>query len=61
MARRQVRIIPKRRRELDLEKLAEALLDLVETLTPEQLERFAADGEEVLKSIEDPDSSGQPA
>jgi hypothetical protein len=54
MAKKRIRIIPKHR-ELDLEKLAEALLDLVDSLTPEQLERFAADGERALKSITEPD------
>ena len=60
MADKKIRIIPKRR-ELDLDKLAEALLDLVESLTPEQLERFADDGERVLKSITDPGSKRRSA
>jgi hypothetical protein len=60
MPDKRIRIIPKRR-ELDLEKLAEALLDLVDSLTPEQLERFATDGERVLKSIADPGSKRKSA
>jgi hypothetical protein len=60
MAEKKIRIIPKRR-DLDLDKLAKALLDLVDTLTPEQLEYFAADGEQLLKSLTEGDQKRKPA
>ena len=47
-----VKIYPKLRKEPDLDQLAEALLDLVEGLTPEKFEKFAKDGEKVLKEME---------
>jgi hypothetical protein len=45
---KQIRIIPKRR-VLDVDRLAEALLDLVDTLGPEERQRFAAEGERLLQ------------
>jgi hypothetical protein len=60
LAEKKIRIIPKRR-ELDLDKLAKALLDLVDSLNPEQLEYFAADGERLLKSLTDGDQKRKPA
>jgi hypothetical protein len=51
MADKHIRIIPKLR-EPDLDKLAEALLDLVDSLTPEERDHFAAIGEQVLEQVE---------
>ncbi|HEY1646187.1 MAG TPA: hypothetical protein VGF75_07560 [Candidatus Saccharimonadales bacterium] len=47
-----IKIIPKHRKELDLEKLAEALLNIVDTLSPEDREKFAKEGNKVLKEME---------
>jgi hypothetical protein len=44
-----VKIYPKLRKEPGLDQLAEALLDLVESLPPEEYEKYARDGEKVLK------------
>ena len=41
----QLRIIVNRRQEIDLEKLATALLDYVETLSDEEVARLAALGD----------------
>jgi hypothetical protein len=46
-----VKIYPKLRKEPDLDQLAEALLDLVESLPPEEFEKYAKDGEKVLKDL----------
>ena len=46
-----VKIYPKLRKEPDMDQLAEALLDLVESLSPENFEKFAIDGERVEKEM----------
>lgn len=51
MADKNIRIIPKRR-DLDLDKLAEALLDLVDSLSPEEKERFEKIGARVLEELD---------
>ena len=52
MANKQnIRIAVTRREPLDVEKLATALLDLVEQLTPEDRLRLAIEGERILKEV----------
>jgi hypothetical protein len=42
---KQIRIVPVYRDQIDVERLAEALLDLIDSLNEEQRARFLADGE----------------
>jgi hypothetical protein len=49
---KKVRIIPKRRKELDLSRLAEALLDVLAGLSPEDREAFETEGQRLLQEIE---------
>jgi hypothetical protein len=49
---KQVRIIPKRREIIDFPRLAEALLDVVASLSPTERKRFESEGERVLKTVE---------
>ncbi|MEI9914059.1 MAG: hypothetical protein WDN66_03700 [Candidatus Saccharibacteria bacterium] len=46
-----VKIYPKLHKEPYLDQLAEALLDLVESLPQDKYEKFAKDGKKVLKEI----------
>lgn len=50
MSEQQVRIIPQRR-EVDAARLAEALLDLVGHLSPEERAHYVAEGERILRGI----------
>jgi hypothetical protein len=50
MAKQRIRIIPKRR-EVDAARLAEALLDLVDHLSPEDKARYLVEGKPVLDEI----------
>lgn len=47
---KQIRIIPKRR-DVDVERLAVALLDMVAGLSEEERQRFAAEGGRVLEKV----------
>jgi hypothetical protein len=49
MAKHEIRIIPKHREEIDTARLAEALLDLIDHLTPKERARLAAEGDRILK------------
>ncbi len=51
MAEQRIRIIPKRRKEIDTARLAEALLDLIDHLSPKEKARLAAEGERVLREV----------
>ena len=51
MNEKKLRIIPKRR-DIDFERLADALLDLVGILNPDEKAEFAARGAELRKQIE---------
>ena len=50
MSEQKIRIIPKRR-EVDSVRLAEALLDLVGHLSPEERAHYIAEGERILREI----------
>jgi len=47
----EVRIYPELREEFDAEKIARALLSLIEKLTPEQRAEYEKDGEVVMKQL----------
>ncbi len=51
MADNQIRIFPKLREAVDDDRLAKALLDLVDHLSPEDKRLIAAEGERVLKEV----------
>lgn len=48
-----VQIYPKRR-EIDPARMADALLHLVDRLSPEDKARFASEGKRIMKEIEAP-------
>ena len=50
MASQRIRIIPKRR-EVDVARLAEALLDLIDQLSPEDRTRFLTEGTRLLDEV----------
>lgn len=49
MARFEIRVIGKRRESIDIDRLAEALLDLIEHLSDADRQKLAAAGERALK------------
>lgn len=59
MANKKIRIIPVRR-ELDLEKLAEALLSMLNGLSPEDRKRFEKLGQLALEGHADKSTSKVP-
>jgi hypothetical protein len=50
MSDKQIRIFPTRR-EVDTDRLAMALLDLVAKLSPEDKARYQAEGDKVMKKL----------
>ena len=51
MAKNQIKIVPKRRDVTDVQRLAEALLDLIGDLSSTEKKRMAAEGKQVLKEL----------
>lgn len=51
MASKDVHITVVRRPEIDIERLAEALLDLVASLAPEERDRMAEEGATLLQKL----------
>ncbi len=51
MANNQIRIYPKLRQAVEAERLAAALLDLVDHLSGEDRRKFIAEGERALKEV----------
>lgn len=47
----EVRIYPELLEEFDAEKIARALLSLIEKLTPEQRAEYEKEGEKVMKQL----------
>jgi hypothetical protein len=50
---KDVRITVARRKEIDFERLAEALLDLVASLEPDERDRQAQEGEALERELDD--------
>ena len=50
MSDKQIHVFPTRR-EVDTERLAMALLDLVANLSPEDKARYLSEGDEVMKKL----------
>lgn len=50
MANRRIRAVGKRREELDIRRLGEALLDLIEHLNDSERKTIAAKGKRALKT-----------
>jgi hypothetical protein len=55
MADNEIRIFPKLREAVDDDRLARALFDLVDHLSPEEKRVFVAEGQRMLKEVK-----GQP-
>lgn len=51
MQDKEIRIYPERREEIDAERIARALLSLIERLTPDQKEVYLKEGETIMRQL----------
>lgn len=53
LKKKQIKITPKLKEPIDLDRLVDALLELVDSLPQEEIDRLAEDGEKLLKKLKD--------